>query len=443
MPTVFANGRSILHSGDGNTHVAAPPDVCKIPTPGGPVPTPFVNSASDSMLSKGAKKTKIEGNPVAIADSELSTSTGDEPGTLGGLISSKFKGKLTWNGASTDVKVEGKGVCRFMDPTAQNGNTFNTAFISVGGTGLAYGDDAPCDVCGKGIEKHRVLETGAAFDSVEIIFTELENRFKPQRTLIEEFIRLQQECGRVVQDADRRADTEEPKRKELEERVKNLTALLKTSTDKAASGRLLGQAQTELAAKKAEIKKIRADSTAANAERRARMTTINAEILAMPNVLIFDDGSKTYTKGYMVGVCICKCAGKPPKQIAGCSGTASPGFTAAVRATPFTSASSFTMSENQLAKVTGMIARKERGAWECAAPKLMQAGGVDGHKVKTLSERWYAPAGGMVSVSYSRTEGKTTIAGPETFAHGESVPSCEACQVLVPEMLCDNEKECL
>ena len=64
---VFANGRTILHQGDGLTHVCAVPDVCKTPTPGGPVPIPYVNTASEAMLAKGAKKTKIGGTPIAIA----------------------------------------------------------------------------------------------------------------------------------------------------------------------------------------------------------------------------------------------------------------------------------------------------------------------------------------------------------------------------------------
>ncbi|MEZ4302569.1 MAG: DUF4150 domain-containing protein [Polyangiaceae bacterium] len=119
--SVYANSRAILHKGDGNTHVAAPPDVCKTPSPGGPVPVPYVNTASDSNLSKGTKKVKIEGKSAAKADSELSTSMGDEPGNAGGgLVSSKFKGKLTWSASSMDVKLEGKGAVRFMDPTGQN-----------------------------------------------------------------------------------------------------------------------------------------------------------------------------------------------------------------------------------------------------------------------------------------------------------------------------------
>ncbi len=162
MAKVFANGRSILHAGDGNTHVAAPPDVCKTPSPGGPVPIPYVNVASDSDLAKGTKKVKVEGKSAAIASSNLSTSVGDEPGTAGGgLISSKTKGKLTWATSSGDVKFEGKGVVRFMDVTQHNGNTFNSAFTSMGGTGLAYADDfeGPCQICTKGPEAHRVMET--------------------------------------------------------------------------------------------------------------------------------------------------------------------------------------------------------------------------------------------------------------------------------------------
>lgn len=162
MPTVFANGRSILHAGDGLQHVAAPPDVCKTPSPGGPVPIPYVNMAMDGDLAQGAKQVKIEGKPVALESSNLGTSTGDEPGTAGGgLMSSKTKGKMTWATASADVKFEGKGVTRFMDVTQHNGNSFNTAFQSMGGTGLAYADDfkGVCAICSKGPKEHRVIET--------------------------------------------------------------------------------------------------------------------------------------------------------------------------------------------------------------------------------------------------------------------------------------------
>jgi hypothetical protein len=142
MTKAFANGRSIVHAGDGGTNTCAAPDVCKTPSPGGPVPVPYVNVARDADLAAGSTTVSLGGNPVALKSSSLSTSSGDEAGTAGGgLISSKTQGKMTWGTFSLDVKFEGKGVVRFMDVTQHNGNTFNTAFMQDGGTGWAYGDD--------------------------------------------------------------------------------------------------------------------------------------------------------------------------------------------------------------------------------------------------------------------------------------------------------------
>ncbi|WAS91096.1 DUF4150 domain-containing protein [Nannocystis poenicansa] len=176
MPSVFANGRSIIHSGDGLKHVAAPPDVCKTPTPGGPVPLPYVNVAFDSDLAAGTKQVKIEGSPVAHSRSHLSTSTGDEPGTAGGgIISSKTKGKMKWGTSSADVRVEGKGVARFMDITQHNGNSYNDAFQAFGGSGFAYADDfrGRCEICGKGPHRHRVLATPSSMTLCKDIITAL------------------------------------------------------------------------------------------------------------------------------------------------------------------------------------------------------------------------------------------------------------------------------
>src|SRR5262247_2244883 len=103
MPTVFANGRSILTQGDGFTQVCSVPDVCKTPTPGGPVPIPYVNVAMDSDLADGTQKVKVDGTPAALAGSNLKMSTGDEAGSAGGgVVSSKIKGKCTFGLYSFD-----------------------------------------------------------------------------------------------------------------------------------------------------------------------------------------------------------------------------------------------------------------------------------------------------------------------------------------------------
>lgn len=158
MSKVYINGRSVLHKGDGQTQTCPAPDVCKTPSPGGPVPVPYVNVAQDSNLEQGTKSVQIDGNPVALSSSKLSTSSGNEGGTAGGgLISSKVKGTVTWASSSIDVKIEGKGVVRFLDVCIHNGNSGNTGGNPVLGnaaTGmpsesLTYGADEKCPICGK------------------------------------------------------------------------------------------------------------------------------------------------------------------------------------------------------------------------------------------------------------------------------------------------------
>ncbi len=125
--SVYANGRAIIHKGDGHRQISGTPDVCKTPSPAGPVPIPYPNLASDSDLAKGSKSVKIEGNPAALRSSHLKTSTGDEPGTAGGgLISSKTRGKVTWTSSSPDVRIEGKNSVRFLDICLHNGNMANS-----------------------------------------------------------------------------------------------------------------------------------------------------------------------------------------------------------------------------------------------------------------------------------------------------------------------------
>jgi hypothetical protein len=134
MPTVFANGRSIIHKGDALVQTAIAPDVCKTPSPGGPIPIPYPNIALDSDLMDGAATVKINGTPTATKKSYLMISTGDEAGTAGGgILSNKIKGKMTWIDVSMDVKAEGAGVARFLDPTMHNGNTSNAPGLDKGG----------------------------------------------------------------------------------------------------------------------------------------------------------------------------------------------------------------------------------------------------------------------------------------------------------------------
>ncbi|WP_133510457.1 DUF4150 domain-containing protein [Candidatus Thiosymbion oneisti] len=127
--TIKVNGLTLCHKGSGGISTATAPDVCKTPAPGGPVPIPYPNIALSKQLRKGTKTVKVDGgNPVAVKGSYFAPSTGDEPGTAGGVKSGTFKGKATWLSFSPDVKMEGKPVCRLTDKMLMNdGNTVNLA----------------------------------------------------------------------------------------------------------------------------------------------------------------------------------------------------------------------------------------------------------------------------------------------------------------------------
>ncbi len=122
--TVYAENMGFFHKGSGGKGIA-PGDVCMTPPPppAGPIPVPYVNIAQASDLTKGSKTVKIDGEPTALEDvSEVSTSTGNEPGSQPpkGVVSSTNKGKASFTMWSFTVKVEGKGVCRHGDPMFQN-----------------------------------------------------------------------------------------------------------------------------------------------------------------------------------------------------------------------------------------------------------------------------------------------------------------------------------
>ena len=133
MATIKVNGtvNALVHKGGSWMSIATVPDVCKTPSPGGPVPLPYPNISQASSLTGGTKTVKVDGgNMAAIKGSKFSMSSGDEPGTIGGVKSNTFKQASTWILYSFDVKLEGKGACRFSDKKFQNNeNTVDAAGV--------------------------------------------------------------------------------------------------------------------------------------------------------------------------------------------------------------------------------------------------------------------------------------------------------------------------
>jgi len=152
MPaTVSVNFLTVVHA-TSNGITTCFPDVCKTPTPAGPVPIPYPNIAMSSDTSQGTTSVKCDGNPTCVKDSNFMISTGDEPGSALGVASNKIKGKAEFVNFSFDVKFEGKNVARAMDLMLHNDkNTPPFPVIQPPLPAMLGSAKAACIVCSKEI----------------------------------------------------------------------------------------------------------------------------------------------------------------------------------------------------------------------------------------------------------------------------------------------------
>jgi hypothetical protein len=118
MPT-FANMRGVAHGGSNGMSMAFP-DVCKTPSPAGPIPIPYPNIGKSADASGGPTTVTVEGKMPMVKGANYQMSTGDEAGSAMGIMSSKIKGICEFMMYSFDVKIEGNNVCRLGDPMFHN-----------------------------------------------------------------------------------------------------------------------------------------------------------------------------------------------------------------------------------------------------------------------------------------------------------------------------------
>ena len=149
MPvTVGVNFLSVAHKASSGTTIAFP-DVCKTPTPAGPVPIPYPNIAQSSDTASGTTKVKCDGQSTCVKDSNFSMYTGDEAGSAGGgVASSKIKGKAEFVLFSMDVKFEGKNVPRAFDIMLHNDKNTPPMPVLQAPVIAMPGDETPkCMIC--------------------------------------------------------------------------------------------------------------------------------------------------------------------------------------------------------------------------------------------------------------------------------------------------------
>jgi hypothetical protein len=116
---VLVNGLSAVTSGSSGMLMTFP-DVCKTQVGPAVVPIPYPNIAQSADQDKGSKSVMIEGKPVCLESSTFSKSTGDEAGSLKGLISSEGQGEAKPLLFSPTVFIEGKAVVRNTDIFTSN-----------------------------------------------------------------------------------------------------------------------------------------------------------------------------------------------------------------------------------------------------------------------------------------------------------------------------------
>ena len=121
MPGVLFPGASKA----GGTCMGAP-DVCQVPAPPAPpVPTPFPNTAMVANATKTSTKVMFENKDAVMEMSEIPSSTGDEAGSVGGVVSGTVAQKVVFKKGSSKVMIEGKGAAYQTALTAHNGASAN------------------------------------------------------------------------------------------------------------------------------------------------------------------------------------------------------------------------------------------------------------------------------------------------------------------------------
>jgi len=109
------------------------PDVCK--TPAGPAVAlvPYSNTAqlNQTNMATASQTVFLVGKNAVTENSEISMSSGDEAGSIGGVISGTNKGPCKFQLGSSIVFIEGYAAAYCGTQISQNGNSNNNAPLGV------------------------------------------------------------------------------------------------------------------------------------------------------------------------------------------------------------------------------------------------------------------------------------------------------------------------
>ena len=112
-------------SSKGGGECFAFPDVCLVPATPSPVPTPFPNMAMCRDADGTSGKVLADNKEVVVITSTIPMSSGDEPGTGGGVVSGVNRGQVSFKSGSSKIYAGGKKVVIHTAATAHNGSNAN------------------------------------------------------------------------------------------------------------------------------------------------------------------------------------------------------------------------------------------------------------------------------------------------------------------------------
>jgi hypothetical protein len=101
------------------------PDTCKIPAGQFTVTVPFKNTGKCASATGASTKVLIVNMGAITISASISSSSGDESGTKGGVKSSTFCGSVAFKQGSSKVLVEGKALVVLTKTTSHNGSSAN------------------------------------------------------------------------------------------------------------------------------------------------------------------------------------------------------------------------------------------------------------------------------------------------------------------------------
>lgn len=105
------------------------PDACLVPSV--PIPTPFVNIALCRDATTTSSRVLACNKEVVVESSVIPRSTGNEPGTGGGVLSGVNMSPTRFKTYSSRVYAEGKKVVIHTSVTGQNGMSANAVGCQV------------------------------------------------------------------------------------------------------------------------------------------------------------------------------------------------------------------------------------------------------------------------------------------------------------------------